>query len=126
MDKVVKKILNNCGLGEIFNQPFLGSSPWLSLKVEEILKDQFLQDWHSTIYESSKGNYYNIFKENIFFEKYLYLPKNVYYPILKFRTSNHNLPIETGRWSNIPKYERFCNLCSSPAIGDEFHYLFSK
>jgi hypothetical protein len=33
------------------------------------------------------------------------------------------LEIETGRWYNIPKDERFCTLCGQ-SIGDEFHLLF--
>ena len=43
---------------------------------------------------------------------------------MKFRTSNHNFPVETGRWSGVPRAERLCYLCNSPAIADEFHYLF--
>jgi hypothetical protein len=33
------------------------------------------------------------------------------------------LEIETGRWYNIPKDERFCTLCEQ-SIGDECHLLF--
>lgn len=42
----------------------------------------------------------------------------------KFRTSNVKLPIETGRWLNIPKDNIICKLCDCNKIGDEFHYLF--
>jgi hypothetical protein len=34
-----------------------------------------------------------------------------------------HLEIETGRWYNIPKDERFCTLCGQ-SIGDELHLLF--
>ena len=37
---------------------------------------------------------------------------------------NTKLPIETGRWFNIPRENRICKLCNSSDIGDEFHYLF--
>ena len=40
-----------------------------------------------------------------------------------FRTWNAKLPIETGRWFNIPRENRICKLCKSKDIGDEFHYL---
>jgi hypothetical protein len=40
----------------------------------------------------------------------------------KFRTSNLHLPIETGRWYNIPREERICHLCKE-TIGDEYHFL---
>ena len=43
---------------------------------------------------------------------------------MKLRTTNHKLPIETGRWENIPKVNRTCNICNSAAIADEFHFLF--
>jgi hypothetical protein len=41
----------------------------------------------------------------------------------KLRASNLRIPIETGRWYNIPKDERVCTLCGQ-SIGDEFHLLF--
>ena len=37
---------------------------------------------------------------------------------------NHKLPIETGRWNNIQREDRKCNLCDLNDLGDEFHYLF--
>ena len=43
--------------------------------------------------------------------------------MIKFRTNNHRLPIEVGRWSNLETRERICNLCNS-SIGDEYHYIF--
>lgn len=42
----------------------------------------------------------------------------------KFRTGNVKLPIETGRWLNIPKDNIICKLCDCNKIGDECHYLF--
>jgi hypothetical protein len=42
--------------------------------------------------------------------------------ITKFRTSNLHLPIETGRWYNIPREERICHLCKE-TIGDEYNFL---
>ena len=44
--------------------------------------------------------------------------------LVKFRTSNHRLPIEVGRWRNIKRENRICNLCNGRNLGDEFHYLF--
>ena len=43
--------------------------------------------------------------------------------LCKFRTNNIKLPVETGRWENIPRNDRICRLCFT-GIGDEFHYLF--
>ena len=65
-----------------------------------------------------------IFKENIEFESYLKLiPKQLYIPLIKFRSSSHKLPVEVGRWKNTIYAERKCSLCNKNDIGDEFHYL---
>ena len=42
--------------------------------------------------------------------------------LIKFRTLNHKLPVETGWWSNVPRVERKCHFRSSD-IGEEYHYL---
>ena len=42
----------------------------------------------------------------------------------KFRCLNHKMPIVSGRYKNIPRQERICNICEKDQIGDEFHYLF--
>ena len=53
---------------------------------------------------------------------YLRLSEHSRIWITKFRTSNLHLPIETGRWYNIPREERICHLCKE-TIGDEYHFL---
>ena len=53
------------------------------------------------------------------------LNKNVYIPIIKFRTANFKLPIELGRWDGTPTADRKCTLCNTNDIGDDFHYLFT-
>ena len=73
---------------------------------------------------SSRGKTYQIYKEQISLERYFnLLPDKLWKPILKFRTSNHYLPIETGRWNKIPLEDRMCTLCNENDIADEFHYL---
>ena len=41
---------------------------------------------------------------------------------MAFRTRNHRLPVETGRWRGIPFKERVCQFCSEDE-GDEFHTI---
>ena len=73
---------------------------------------------------SSKGKFYSSFKQDLTFQNYLSkLDPKHYLPFIKFRTSNHKLPIETGRWENVPLDERKCQLCIKTDIGNEFHYL---
>ena len=44
--------------------------------------------------------------------------------IVKFRCSNHKLAIETGRYVGIERNMRFCNICESNRLGDEYHIMF--
>jgi hypothetical protein len=93
--------------------------------VKDILEAQFISQWHSNMYDSSKCDYYRNFKISFEPEKYLELvPANVYKIILKFRTCNHKLPIEVGRYANIERYLRICRHCTTNSVGDEYHYLF--
>lgn len=99
--------------------------PWLKSKVYNILLDQFKQSWYSEVQNSPKGLNYRIFKKSLDFEKYLLiLPIKLCKKYCNFRTGNAKLPIETGRWFNIPRENRICKLCACNEIGDEFHYLF--
>ena len=34
------------------------------------------------------------------------------------------MPVERGRYTNIIRNERHCDLCESGHLGDEFHLLF--
>lgn len=53
-----------------------------------------------------------------------FLSPNLSRSLIKLRTSNHSLPVETGRWVNTPNNNRLCNLWYKVNDGDEFHYLF--
>ena len=67
---------------------------------------------------------YRIYKQNFGFENYLnkLSPKlrNIF---IKFRTTNHQLPVQIGRWHGTPLRERLCTLCNNVQIADEFHYI---
>jgi hypothetical protein len=66
--------------------------------VKQILRDQFMQKWHSDINNSSRGQFYSRFKNDFCLENYLIrLSEYNRKWITKFRTSNLRLPIETGR-----------------------------
>ena len=59
-------------------------------------------------------------------KKYLINVSKFYYSkIIKYRTGNHRLPVETGRWDDIPLNERKCKICTTDDIGDEYHYLYT-
>ena len=121
----IRQILISTGRYELLSKTFIDNPKAVKVKITQTLTDLYVQEWHTKVVVSSKGRNYNIFKDNLNFEPYLkILPKNAYIPIIKYRTANHKLPVETGRWENTPYRERKCILCNKNDTGDEFHYLF--
>ena len=120
----ITSIFNETGFSYVFDNKLQMPDSFYKGVLKQRLIDQFIQKWFTDIANSSRGQYYSIFKTEFGFEKYLLnLSEQFRIPITKLRTSNIKFPIETGRWHNIPKEERLCNLCSE-SIGDEFHYIF--
>ena len=121
----VKNILDQCGLSYIWTTQNIPDYLWLKNNVKLILHDQYKQFWSNYISCSTKCNSYALFKTQLVLEPYLsILPVHFRSCLLKFRTTNHRFPIETGRWQKIDRQERKCTLCTKNDIGDEFHYLF--
>jgi hypothetical protein len=75
---------------------------WLNNVVKMNLIDQFKQTWSTSIDNSSKALNYRLYKKGVSFENYLEIlkDKNLFL-LCRFRTSNHRIPIEIGRWQNI-------------------------
>ena len=122
----IRSILNETGRHELWLRQF-NSIPFSSSKaIKQILIDQFIQSWnHSlTATDSSKGRNYSLFKDSIYQEKYLSILNITLAKImLRFRSGNHKLPIEVGRWNDTALATRKCRLCQSSNIGDEYHYI---
>ena len=114
----IKSILISVGKPDLINQPVVINS----LKIVQTLKDLYVQDLYSKLTQSSKSRNYALFKDNPGVEPFLtILTRNAYIPMLKFRTSNSKLPVETGIWRNVPLHDRKCELCNKNDLGDEFH-----
>ena len=106
----VESIFNDIGLGYIFASQF-GYYDKNILK--QTLQGQFIQSWFSDIENSSRGQFYSLFKTEHILEKYLLnLPENYRIWITKLRTCNLKIPIETGQWLNVPRHECICNFCN--------------
>ena len=43
---------------------------------------------------------------------------------MKIRISKRKLMTETRRYNQTPRNDRFCPICNSGIIEDEFHFLF--
>ncbi len=118
----VEKLLNECGHGYVWlyqNQ----ISTFFSEDIYQRLYDISLQQIKEACSHSHKGSNYLILKSDWRLEKYF---KQLDYKeainIFKYRTANHRLPIETGRFYATEYENRICPKCSND-IGDEFHYL---
>ena len=118
----IKQILISVGEPRLLNRNFIQNPKTTKEKIVNILNDLYNQEWATKLQSSSKGRNCSIFKENVKVESYFTtLPRNVYIPVVKFRTCNYKLPIETGRWHDVPLNERRCTLCNQNDLGD-FHY----
>lgn len=119
----VKNILISCGFSGIWDNQTFPNRNWLIKSTRQKLTDLFLNEWKSQVDSNTSCYIYRLFKQSFGFEKYLInTPAKFRKYLIKFRTRNHKLPIETGRWRGIPRENRKCHLCSLD-IGDEFHYL---
>ena len=88
------------------------------------LQDIYIQEWHSSIQNNSKLSIYSTLKEGYGQEKYLSNVHNfeLRRAITKIRICSHKLNIEAGRYSKIPRDQRFCPFCPNE-IEDERHFV---
>ena len=120
----IKNTLDNCGLSFVWLYPTSVTTEWLYKKVNTLLKDNFIQYWSQKCEDCNKSCHYSLFKPTFGLEKYLVnLPFCYRVALTKIRTANHKLPIEKGRYRNIPREERKCTLCNLDKVGDEFHFI---
>ena len=120
---LVKNVLEGCGFaGSLEHQPLPFSTNHFKVALKQCIREQFLQKWSSEINISSKCINYRMFKTSLHLEDYL-LTLSYYQrcTMARFRCRNHNLPIEAGCRTNIPRNLRICELCND--LGDEFYFI---
>ena len=122
----IKHTLDSVGLTFIWLRQHINVPQNLRFVVKQTLFDQYKQYWHSQLQLSNKGKLYSIYKRNLELENYLtVLPLPAALTLFYFRTANHKLPVETGRWDGTIFADRTCTLCNTNAIGTEKHYLLA-
>ena len=98
----IKNILFGIGRAELWYYQNTLNTNSLRYLVKQTLLDQFFQKWCSDLNNSSKGIQFNSFKDTTELETYFkILPQNLYINMVRFRTRNHKMTIETGRWLDI-------------------------
>ena len=92
----------------------------------DIIKQKYITYWQHTIHHSKKLQFYSLFKHDYKISSYLDLIRNSTNrkDLVKSRISNHKLMIETWRYNQTSRNDRFCPICTSGIIEDEFHFLF--
>ena len=121
----VEKILNNTGNAHLWAQQNLSLAQ--SRMIVRTLQDQQIQNLYSNRESSTKARNYLHLKSTWEIEFYI---KNLDYVstkhMLHFRTCNHKLPIEVGRYvkPKIPAFLRYCPFCVY-SIGDGRLSLFT-
>ena len=119
----IKTILIKCGLVNIWDRQSFPNEKWIKLTVKQRTKDLFINSWFSVLENNDSCHTYKLIKKKFGREKYItQAPPALLQYMIKFRTNNHKLPIEVGRWLNNEIGERACNLCNN-SIGDEYHYI---
>jgi hypothetical protein len=60
-------------------------------------------------------------------ESYLHSVSNVQHRRLlsRFRTSSHDLAIESGRYVNMPRENRLCIFCNMNVVENEYHFVLA-
>ena len=120
----IREILNSVGRADLWQNQENINHMHIHKHIKQILIDQYKQSWHAQLSQSNKGFIYQSFKEFHNFEEYFkLLDEKDYITLFRFRTANHKLPIEVGRYDGTATNERICTLCNADQIGSERHYL---
>ena len=122
----IRMTLQNCGLDQYwdnqFDIPHLNS---MKVRVKTALQNRYVQNWKTEVDLLSKCLNYRIYKDEFKLENYFVkLPASLANFYCRFRSMNHRLPIEYGRFFRVERAKRKCKLCNNGDIGDEYHYLF--
>ncbi|XP_045185370.2 uncharacterized protein LOC123543357 [Mercenaria mercenaria] len=118
----IKHLLDECGLSYIWQNQFNMLINYNS--INQRILDMFYQSWYGSINNSRRLETYNTLEYNFEFEKYLDFIKGKRFrmALTRFRTSSHDLAIEKGRYTSMPRNERICKNCNFGQIENEYHF----
>ena len=122
----VKYLLDSYGFSYVWDMQFNYDVPDICIDFKQRIVDDFLQHWKFIIESSRSLIMYRSVKEVFGCEYYLdLLPKQLYINLARLRLSSHQLRIQTGRYvqNYVERRQRFCILCTSNEIEDEYHFI---
>ena len=99
---------------------------WFKSYVKMCIQDLFITEWSNKISNDSIYINYKTFKDRFCAEEYIsLLPYNCVISMIRFRTTNNKLPVNTFRFLDIVRENRICTKCNIGSVGDEFHYILN-
>jgi len=119
----VKKILCSVGLNHVWNNQNTLSIKRLKYTLLEKLEEKYIVYWKEKIQISTKLDFYRQVVTEYKNQFYLTKVVNIKHrqALCRLRTSSHSLKIEQGRYLNITRAERKCDVCG--VLEDEKHFL---
>ena len=128
----IVKTLNNIGMSNIWitqirnpksEEPKKSLTTKILTRLRDISTQSIFQETHNP--DGGKLQFLNSLKDTYHPESYLKIKKlENRRALTKLRTSNHNLAIETGRWTKTERQHRLCVQCNQHKVEDEMHFLF--
>lgn len=117
----IKNIFTETGCYHIWLEQYLDDTKVNA--ISRILRDQAIQHLNASCSNSNKGRNYTKLKTSWGTLPNIYnIKHDNLISLIKFRTSNHRLPVEVGRYNDTPFHERRCPFCVN-SLGDEYHYI---
>ena len=119
--QTIEKLLRTFNLTGITN-----NTQTFKLASEINTKKYYKSVWETKIKSEAltRLKFYQVIKNEFTPAKYIDIPNFTMRKIIaKVRCSNHCLEIEKGRHRNIPREERWCNMCTDKVTEDEIHFL---
>ena len=122
--KKVKDLLFSFGFGFVWESQNVGNESVFLSMFKQRCFDISSQKWSMEIETYSKLDSYRLFKQDLFLEDYLNVINiNIFRKTMsKFRVSNHNLRIESGRAENLTRERRICQMCHLNQVETELHF----
>jgi len=125
--KNITRVFTFCGLDYLLDCENKREISKKLMEIDHILLDKFKSKWteeRGSFAEDSKLNVLVSLKSTHEISEYLLCRINPLHKlaISKIRLSAHKLPIETERYTQVPRVDRICPL-GCQLIGDEYHYL---
>jgi len=119
----IKSILDSIGMSDLWLHQYeieINIAP-----IKQRIIDTYKQSWYTRINNSSRLDFYSSIKHDLKFETYLDNIQDQRYRIAltRLRVSSHKLAIETGRYINQARNERYCKQCNMNKTESEYHFL---